>query len=260
MLIGKKLGMTRGVSPRGEMVPLTVIKVGPCVVLELKTKETHGYNAVKLGYGSVKASRLSKPVLGQMKACLGERDSYPAEMIKEFRVSDTTGFQIGQEITLFDLMPFISDQTQKAEGETQESQEESKKARDAEGGPKVLLVEGFWVDITGITKGRGTAGVMKRWNFSGGPKSHGSKFKRRPGSIGMHSEPAKVIKGLKMAGHYGVEKLTITGLKVFGAMPEQNLLLVKGSVPGPTGGRLVITPSKRKPEQKPQLVGGQTNA
>ncbi|MGC8894308.1 MAG: 50S ribosomal protein L3 [candidate division WOR-3 bacterium] len=222
MLIGIKLGMTRVPSQDGVMIPVTAIRVGPCFVLDLKTPDRDGYSAIKVGFGDKKPSRISRPLLNQLRNALGERETYPAEVIKEFRVADTGSFQVGQEINLKDLVPL---------------------AEETEG---LSWINDFWVDVTGMTKGRGTAGWVKRWGFAGGPKAHGSKFGRRPGSIGQHSEPSKVFKGLKMAGRYGNEKLTVVGLKAVGAMPEKGVLLVRGAVPGPTGGYLIIVPSKRR--------------
>jgi len=222
MLIGRKLGMTRVPSQDGVMLPATAIRVGPCFVLDLKTRERDGYSAIKVGFGEKRPSRISRPLLAQLRSALGERETYPAEIIKEFRVTETSGFKVGQEISIKDLVPA------------------------AEGSGGLSWIKDFWVDVTGVTKGRGTAGWVKRWGFAGGPKGHGSKFGRRPGSIGQHSEPAKVFKGVKMAGRYGNEKLTVVGLRAIGVIPEKGVLLVKGAVPGPTGGYLLIIPSKRR--------------
>lgn len=222
MLIGIKLGMTRVPSQEGVMLPATAIRVGPCFVLDLKTPERDGYSAIKVGFGEKSPSRISRPLLAQLRGALGERETYPAEVIKEFRVADTSGFKVGQEINIKDLIPV------------------------SEEAGALAWIKDFWVDVTGKTKGRGTAGWVKRWGFAGGPKAHGSKFGRRPGSIGQHSEPAKVFKGLKMAGRYGNERLTTVGLKAIGVMPEKGVLLVGGAVPGPTGGYLFIVPSKRR--------------
>ena len=198
-LIGRKLGMTQIPEEDGSMIPVTVIEAGPCIVLGIRRVDKDGYSSIKLGYGEVPKKKLSKPILGELVKALGEREVYPARVIKEFRVSNPEEFQIGQEI-------------------------------------KVDLLKGTKkVDITGITKGRGFAGVMKRWGFSGGPMSHGSKFHRKPGSIGQTTDPGRVFKGKKMAGHYGMERVTIKNLRVVKVIPEKNLLLVKGSVPGPNG-------------------------
>ncbi len=222
MLIGRKVGMTR-VVVGGEMVPVTVIQVGPCYVLGLRTPERDGYTAIRVAFGKKKAKRIKRPLLGELVKVFGEgKEYYPAEKIKEFRVPSLEGFEPGKELTLRDLIPSIPE--------------------DAEG---FVPVEGVRVDVTGRTKGRGFAGVMKRWDFSGGPAAHGSKFHRRPGSIGQHSEPAKIWKGKKMAGHYGNEKLTVTNLKVVGVIPEHSLLLVKGAVPGPRGGIVYVRRAKR---------------
>ncbi len=198
-LIGKKIGMTQLPDEKGHMTPVTVLEVGPCTILGLRTPERDGYTALKLGYGEVPVRKLNKPLLGELKKVLGERETYPARVIREFRVDKLNGYEPGQQL---DVRVFEGVQT---------------------------------VDVTGYTKGRGFTGVIKRWGFSGGPKSHGSKFHRRPGSIGQTTFPGRVWKGKKMAGHYGMERVTVRNLKVFKVIPEKNLLIVKGAVPGPNG-------------------------
>lgn len=198
-LIGRKIGMTQIPDETGSIILVTVIEAGPCTVLDIRTHDKNGYTAIKIGYGEIPQRKLNKPMLGELRKALGEREAYPARVIKEFRVSNPEEFKVGQEIRV-----------------------------DA-------LTDAKKVDITGITKGRGFTGVMKRWGFSGGPMSHGSKFHRRPGSIGQTTDPGRVFKGKKMAGRYGMEQVTVKNLKVMKVIPERNLLLVKGSVPGPNG-------------------------
>lgn len=198
-LIGRKIGMTQIPDTDGSTLPVTVIEAGPCIVLDIRTKNKNGYTAVKLGYGEIARNKLNKPMLGELKKVLGDRETYPAKVVKEFRIKNPEEFKIGQEIKVDTLL---------------------NKMR---------------VDITGTTKGRGFTGVMKRWGFSGGPMSHGSKFHRRPGSIGQTTDPGRVFKGKKMAGHYGMERVTVKNLKVIKVIPEKNLLIVKGCVPGPNG-------------------------
>ncbi|MEO0198695.1 MAG: 50S ribosomal protein L3 [candidate division WOR-3 bacterium] len=210
-LIGRKLGMTQIPTKDGSMTAVTVIEAGPCTVLQGKTVERDGYTAIKLGFGEVPAKKLTKPQLGELKKALGEREKYPALVIKEFRVNDPSKFEVGKELKVSDLF---------AEGEK--------------------------VDVTGISKGKGFQGVVKRWGFSGGPKSHGSKFHDRPGSIGQHTEPARVYKGKKLPGHDGLKRVTVKNIEIIKIMPERNVVLVKGAVPGPTGGIVLIRKAKER--------------
>ncbi|MEO0246710.1 MAG: 50S ribosomal protein L3 [candidate division WOR-3 bacterium] len=210
-LIGRKLGMTQIPTKDGSMTAVTVIEAGPCTVLQGKTVERDGYTAIKLGFGEVPAKKLTKPQLGELKKVLGEREKYPALVIKEFRVNDPSKFEVGKELKVSDLF---------AEGEK--------------------------VDVTGITKGKGFQGVVKRWGFSGGPKSHGSKFHDRPGSIGQHTEPARVYKGKKLPGHDGLKRVTVKNIEIIKIMPERNVVLVKGAIPGPTGGIVLIRKAKER--------------
>lgn len=210
-LIGRKLGMTQIPTKDGSMTAVTVIEAGPCTVLQGKTIERDGYTAIKLGFGEVPAKKLTKPQLGELKKALGEREKYPALVIKEFRINDPSKFEVGKELKVSDLF---------AEGEK--------------------------VDVTGISKGKGFQGVVKRWGFSGGPKSHGSKFHDRPGSIGQHTEPARVYKGKKLPGHDGLKRITVKNVEIVKIMPERNVVLVKGAVPGPTGGIVLIRKAKER--------------
>ncbi len=208
-LIGRKLGMTQIPTKDGSMTAVTVIEAGPCYVLQGKTVEKDGYNALKLGFGEVRAKKLNKPLLGELKKTLGDRDVYPAEKIAEIRVDDPGKYPPGSVIDVS------------------------------------IFEEGEKVDVTGISKGKGFQGVMKRWGFSGGPMSHGSKFHRRPGSIGQHTDPGRVWKGKKMPGHMGMKRVTVLNLEVVKIIKDKNLLLVKGAVPGPTGGIVIVRKARR---------------
>lgn len=210
-LIAKKLGMTQIFDDRGNVVPVTVLDFSECYVLDLRNKENDGYNAVRLCYGNVKAKRLNKPALGLFKKIFGDKEFYPARFVLELRTEGSVELKPGEKV-------------------------------DAE----KLFKTGEKVDVIGKTKGRGFTGVMKRWNFSGGPSSHGSMFKRRPGSIGQTTDPGRVWKGKKMAGHYGNERVTIHNLEVIKIDKDREVILLKGSVPGPAGSFVVIRKAKRR--------------
>jgi large subunit ribosomal protein L3 len=192
-ILGKKLGMTRVYSETGSATGVTVIQAGPCVVLQKKTVEKEGYNAIQVGFGAKKMSRLNKPIAGHVKAA-NKGGFYH---IKEFRVADTAQFEVGQEITVADLF-------------------------------KV----GELVDISGKTIGRGFQGVVKRHGFRGGRATHGSMFHRAPGSIGTSAWPSRVVKGRKMPGQMGDEMVTKKNVIIMDVRPEQNVLIVRGAVPG----------------------------
>jgi len=209
-LIGRKLGMTQIPTKDGSMTAVTVIEAGPCYVLQGKTVERDGYNALKLGFGEVKARKLNKAILGELKKIFGEKESYPALVIKEIRTEDVQNFKPGQELKVD------------------------------------VFQEGEKIDVTGTSKGKGFQGVVKRWGFSGGPKSHGSKFHRRPGSIGQHTEPARVWKGKKMPGHTGMKRVTVKNLEIVKIYPDKNIVLVKGAIPGPNGGIVVLKKAKER--------------
>ena len=200
-LLGKKIGMTRVYSEQGQAVPVTVIEAGPCVVLQKKTEAKEGYNAIQVGFGAKKEARLNKPEAGHSKVA-GKGGFYH---IKEFRVVDPESYELGQEIQLADLVKI-----------------------------------GDVVDISGRSKGRGFQGVIKRYGFKGGRKTHGSMFHRRPGSIGCSATPSRVVKGKKMPGHMGCCRVTTKNHKVVAIDEEKNLLVVKGSVSGAAGGYVVI--------------------
>ena len=195
--LGTKIGMTQIFREDGRVVPVTVIQAGPCVVTQVKTKETDGYEAVQLGFGDVK--RRNKPESGHLK------NSRLSRYLREVATDDTSEFEVGQA-TGVDIF---------------------------ESGEKV--------DVIGTSKGRGFAGVMKRWNFGGGPRTHGQSDRARaPGSIGGGTTPGKVYKGLKMGGHMGNRRITVKGLEIIEIDTERNLLLVKGGIPGATNSLVQI--------------------
>jgi large subunit ribosomal protein L3 len=200
-LLGKKIGMTRVYSEMGHAIPVTVIEAGPCVVLQKKTESKEGYNAIQVGFGPKKEARMNKPLAGHCSAA-GKGGFYH---IKEFRVSDPESYELGQEIQLAELFK-IGDE----------------------------------IHISGLSKGRGFQGVVKRHGFKGGRKTHGSMFHRRPGSIGCSAWPSRVVKGKKMPGRMGNELLTRKNLTVIDVRADENILLVKGSVPGAKDGLLQI--------------------
>lgn len=205
-IIGKKLGMTGVFAPDGRHVPVTVIQAGPCVITQIKMQATDGYNALQLGFEEKSGKRTTKPQQGHFKRS-GEKCFH---ILKEVEVDKPDEFEVGQIIST-DLFSI---------GET--------------------------VDITGITKGRGFAGVIKRHGFAGGSKTHGSRSHRIPGSIGCSAWPAKVIKGKKLPGHYGNDLTTTRNLEVIDIRPDQNLILLKGAVPGAKSGIVKIKKVKFK--------------
>jgi|Deesub1362B_J571_1020462.scaffolds.fasta_scaffold00114_56 large subunit ribosomal protein L3 len=198
-MLGIKRGMTQVFTPEGTLVPVTVIEAPPGQVLEVKTTEKHGYEAVKVGFFETSPKRLNKPLKGVFeRAGLKKYFRY----IKEFGLPGQV--QVGQELTL------------------------------------EMFQKGEKVSVSGISKGKGFQGVMKRHGYHGGPGSHGSMFNRAPGSIGQSSFPSRVWKGKGMPGHMGSEKVTVRNLEVLEVRPQQNLLLLKGAVPGPRGAVLQI--------------------
>jgi large subunit ribosomal protein L3 len=200
-ILGRKLGMTQVWDAENRVVPVTVIEAGPCRVVQLKTPERDGYSAVQLSFGETKANRITKPELGHLQAAGGA----PSRHLAELRVTDLAGFEIGQIV----------------------------KADVFEAGERV--------DVTGISKGKGFSGVMKRHNFKGLGAGHGTHKKHRaPGSIGACATPARVFKGVRMAGQKGHERVTTLNLEVVQGDAERGLLLVKGAVPGPSGSLVFI--------------------
>jgi large subunit ribosomal protein L3 len=200
-ILGRKLGMTQIFNDENRMIPVTVIEAGPCRVIQVKTPERDGYTAVQLAFGATKAQRLTKPELGHLKAANAD----PTQYLAELRVDDISGFELGQIL--------------KAD----------------------VFAAGERIDVTGISKGHGFSGVMKRHNFSGQGASHGNhKSHRAPGAIGACATPARVFKGMRMAGQYGNTKVTTLNLEVVESDAERNLLLIKGAVPGPSGGLVFV--------------------
>lgn len=203
-ILGVKIGMTQLFEESGRVVPATVIQAGPCVVVQKKTADREGYDAVQLGlieFPSPKRERVGQPMRGHFK----KAKVAPVRFLKELRLSDgVEDTAVGSKV----LVDQFSDSDE--------------------------------VDVTGISKGKGFAGVMKRHNFSGGVASHGSMFHRAPGSIGQSASPSRVLKGMKGAGHMGQRQVTVKGLKVVRVDAEKNLLIVKGAVPGANGDYLVV--------------------
>ena len=205
-VIGKKLGMTQVFDNEGLAVPVTVIQVNPLTVTQIKTKETDGYEAIQVGYEPAKEKHLTKAQIGHFAKNKLENFRHT----KEFRVEDASKFEVGQKIDLS------------------------------------VLADVQKVDVTGISIGKGFQGTVKRWNFGRGPMGHGSKNHREPGSIGAGTTPSRVIKGKRMAGNMGNEQVTVTKLTVVRVDNENNLLLVKGAVPGYEGRMVTIKPTRTK--------------
>lgn len=200
-LIGKKIGMTQIFDENGKVIPVTVVEAGPCIVTQKKTMENDGYEAVQVGFGDVKVNKLNKP----MKGHFAKNDVAPKKTLKEFRLEDCSALNVGDVI--------------KAD----------------------TFAEGEIVDVKGTSKGHGTAGAIKRWNFSRLRETHGTgPNARHQGSLGACSSPSRVFKGRKMAGHYGHETVTIQNLTVAKVDAENNLIAIKGAIPGPKGGIVVI--------------------
>ena len=203
VIIGKKIGMTQIFDEKGLVIPVTVIEAGPCVVAQVKTSETDGYNAIQLGFGDIKEKHINKPRKGHF-----EKSKLTAKKhLREFRLEDISNFKVGDEV----------------------------KANIFEAGEKV--------DIQGISKGKGFQGVIKRHGQHRGPMGHGSMYHRRPGSMGATSTPGRVFKGKKLPGHMGSQTITIQNLEVVRVDLDKNVILVKGSVPGAKGAILKLKTS-----------------
>lgn len=215
-ILGRKLGMSQIFDHQGNAIPVTIVQAGPCTVLQVKTVQTDGYNAIQLGFGEKKEKHTTKPLQGHFR----KSDSTPKRHVREARIDDPSLFKVGQVITAG------------------------------------LFQKDDRVDITGTSKGKGFAGVMKRHGFSGFMASHGvHESKRGPGSIGQSADPSRVFKGMKMPGQMGNESVTVQNLKVVDVRESQNLIMVKGPVPGGKNGLLVIhhaikkaAPPLREPE------------
>ena len=203
-IIGKKIGMTQVFTEDGRLVPVTVIEAGPCTVVQTKNVESDGYDAVQVGFGEMTENRAKKLVNKPMTGHFKKADVAPTRYLREFRLDNSNELEVGNELTV----------AQFAAGEK--------------------------IDVTGVSKGHGFSGVIQRWNQHTGPMAHGSKYHRGVGSMGANSDPSRVFKNKHMPGHYGVEKVTIQNLSVVKVDAERSLLLVRGAVPGPKEGLLLI--------------------
>jgi large subunit ribosomal protein L3 len=202
-LLGNKIGMTQIFDESGNIIPVTILKVGPCIVTQIKTEAKDGYNSIQVGYSNVSSKSLTQPELGHLQ----KSNLQPLKYLKEFRVDNDHEFEIGQVLKVD------------------------------------LLSPGQLVNIKGKSIGKGFSGLQKRHNFSRGPMTHGSKNHREPGSIGMGTTPGRVLPGKKMAGQLGNKITTIKKLKIIQLNLDENILVIKGSVPGKPGNLLSIVPS-----------------
>jgi large subunit ribosomal protein L3 len=199
-ILGRKLGMTQIFDENGKVVPVTVVEAGPCPVLQKKTEDKEGYNAIQVGFENIREKLVNKPRKGQFaKAGVALK-----RIVKELRLENIDAFEVGSEI--------------KAD----------------------IFAAGEKVDVSGVSKGKGFAGAIKRWNFHRGPMTHGSKYHRGVGSMGASSDPSRTFKNKKMPGHMGNRNTTVLNLEVVKVMPEKNVILIKGGIPGPNKGYVVI--------------------
>lgn len=199
-ILGRKIGMTQIFDENGQFVPVSVVEAGPVFVTQIKTVANDGYNAIQVGFEPKKESRTNKPEKGHF----AKANVGPKRVVREFRVDSVEGYTVGQEVT-------------------------------------ASMFEGVqMIDVIGTSKGKGTEGPISRWNQSRGPETHGSKYHRGGGSIGANSYPARVIKGMHMAGRMGNERTTVQNLELVRVDAERNLLLVKGAIPGPKGGLVIV--------------------
>ena len=206
-ILGRKLGMTQLIDEGGEVTPVTVVQAGPCKIVQLKTVDSDGYSAIQLGLCEKKVNLSNKPEKGHYN----KAKVHPAQFLREVRVDDTSEFELGQTLSV------------------------------------EMFEIGDYIDVVGVSKGKGTAGAMKRWGFSGGRASHGAeKVHRKVGSIGNSADPAKVFKGKKMPGRMGAERVTVQSLSVVKISVEENILFIKGAVPGHKQGLLVLKKAVKK--------------
>lgn len=199
-IMGKKIGMTQIFDEQGRMIPVTVVEALPNVVVQIKTEEKEGYNAIQVGFGEIREALVNKP----RKGTFAKAGVQPTRFLKEFRLEDISSYNVKDEIKVD------------------------------------VFAEGEKIDVSGISKGKGFQGVIKRWNFKRGPETHGSKFHRAPGSQGASSDPSRTFKNRKMPGHMGNVKRTVLNLEIVKVMPERNVILIKGGIPGPNKGTVVI--------------------
>ncbi len=200
-ILGKKVGMTQIFNKDGVIIPVTVVEAGPCTIIQNKTIERDGYKAVRVGFVNVPEKKLNKPE----KGIFLKLKISPFKYLKEFRVTDDKTYEVGQQIVV-----------------------------------QEMFKAGDMIDVTGISKGKGFQGTIKRYGQSGGDETHGSMYHRRPGSMGSNTTPARVFKGKKLPGHMGVDQVTIQNLAVVNVDAERNLLLIRGAIPGPKGGLVII--------------------
>lgn len=206
-ILGKKIGMSQVFTPEGTVIPVTVIEAGPCTIVDKKNTAKDGYSALQIGYQKInKLKNVTKPMQGHFK----KNNLDPYRMLKEVKVENPDDYEIGQEIT------------------------------------SESFAEGDVVDVQGKSIGKGFQGVVKRYNFGGGPKTHGSNFHRSPGSVGMCEYPGETPKGKKMPGRMGGKKVSVQGIKVVKVMPEKNLILVKGSIPGHKNSTVFLRETTKK--------------
>lgn len=203
-LLGRKLATSSLFSSEGHQVPVTVLEVGPCVVTQVKTQATDGYDALQVGFLAKRGNRINKPLQGHLKKSGGQGYAF----LREISVDDPSAYALGQTLTV------------------------------------EMFQVGERVDISGTSKGRGFSGVVKRWGFRGGRGTHGSMFHRAPGSVGASATPSKIIKGRKMPGHYGNRRVTVRNLEIVDIRPEEHLLIVKGAVPGCRSGLVEVRKPK----------------
>ena len=206
-IVGKKIGMTQIFTEDGRLLPVTVIQAGPCPVVQKKTVEKDGYEAIQVGFDAYAPNRAEKLVNKPLKGHFAKAEVAPTRKLRELRLDDCSTYNVGDEVKVD------------------------------------VFAAGDKVDITGTSKGHGFTGVIQRWNQHTGPMAHGSKYHRGVGSMGANSTPSRVFKNKHMSGHYGVDRVTVQNLSVVRVDTERNLLLVRGNVPGPNGGTLVIRDS-----------------
>ena len=209
-ILGKKIGMTQVFMEDGTVVPVTVVEAGPCIVTQKKTAQTDGYNAIQVGFGDIREKLVTKPVAGH----INKAGASLKRSLKEYHVDDADAYELGQEI--------------KAD----------------------VFAKGDIVDVQGTSRGRGMQGIIGRWGAHRGPMTHGSRNKRKPGSIGACASPSEVVKGKHMPGHAGAATVTVQNLLIVEADADKNVLLVKGAVPGPRGSLLSITRAVKHSEEK----------
>ena len=203
-IVGKKIGMTQIFTEDGRLIPVTVIEAGPCPVVQKKTIEKDGYEAIQVGFDAYAPNRAEKLVNKPLKGHFAKAEVAPTRKLRELRLDDCSAYNVGDEVKVD------------------------------------VFANGDKVDITGTSKGHGFTGVIQRWNQHTGPMAHGSKYHRGVGSMGANSSPSRVFKNKHMSGHYGVDRVTVQNLSVVRVDTERNLLLIKGAIPGPKGSLVLV--------------------